>query len=81
MSATATAPSAVPACRPVKRGFGKLVCLKCSEATCHLLDVEDFSIVRCMGCEEEYDLAEVRDLIAGWSRLLAFIDTAPVVAE
>ena len=72
--------NAVPS-EPVSRGFGLLRCPKCSEAASIQMDLDNMDVLTCRSCEDEFSLADVREMIdqaQRWQRVLAFIDTAPV---
>jgi transcription elongation factor Elf1 len=72
---TAPAPTTTP------RGFGNLPCPKCGEeavVTLRLDSFEEDDACKCMSCDAEFSLADVRDLIAKWSRVLAWLESAPM---
>ena len=62
-----------------------LPCPKCGEENAsiavHLWTLDDETAVNffCHECEAEISLQEVRGLIARWSRLLDWLETAPTV--
>ena len=74
MTATETTPTTAPVAR---KGWGLLPCVKCGAETNMALYLDDLTTVRCGDCEEEIALADIRDLIARWSRVLAWVDAAP----
>ncbi len=47
------------------------------EETAITLDVCDGDTLRCGGCEEEFTVDAVRELIASWGPLLAWVDLHP----
>lgn len=60
------------------RGFQDIRCPKCGEAdvvTVALFDLQTFS---CSSCSEEFTADDVRAMIAGWERVLAWVALAPV---
>lgn len=57
-----------------------LTCVKCSEKEISL-DLDDCQTFRCRSCEEEYTVDDVREIIAEYSKVLAWIDTAPTFAD
>ena len=72
---TTTAPTIQP------RGFGNLPCPKCGEeavVTLRLDSFEEDDACKCASCEVEFPLADVRDLIAKWSRVLTWLESAPL---
>ena len=79
MAASQTKPEATPAAR---RGFAGIRCPLCGSADdVQSLDLDDLSTFRCGGCDEQYSLDDVRQLVASWQRVLTWIDAAPVVEE
>lgn len=61
------------------RGFGHLPCPKCGEEAIVQIDLDDLNTCKCGECEEEFTTEDVRNLIAKWSSVLAWIDTAPIL--
>jgi uncharacterized protein (DUF983 family) len=81
MTAAATnGTTAAPETATPKRGFGYLPCPKCGEEQVTVsLFLDEVSTFRCCECEGEWSADEVRDLIARWGRVLAWLDLAPTV--
>ena len=76
-----TATETTPASTTPARGFGNLPCPKCGEEACVTLRLDSFEeddACKCMSCEAEFSLADVRDLISRWSRVLTWLETAPL---
>jgi hypothetical protein len=67
----------VPAAAP----FADLPCLKCGEAGGLTLSLTDLETVYCGECENEYGLADARDAVRHWRRVLAWVDAAPAAEE
>jgi hypothetical protein len=68
-----------PAAAPVARGFADLDCPCCGAQggiTVHLGSLDEF---HCGECDADFDAETVRNLIARWTRVLAWIDLAPVL--
>jgi uncharacterized protein (DUF983 family) len=63
----------------VTRGFS-CPCPKCGDDTV-TVQLADVSQLHCTGCEEDLDLDDIRALVEGWGRVLAWLDTAPVYGE
>ena len=67
--------------QPVKRGFPGLTCFKCGETDCislaGLSDLSADDAFTCRECNTDFSAADVREMLDGWSRLLAWIDAAP----
>jgi hypothetical protein len=61
-----------------RRGFPGLRCLKCGEEDTVRVNVADMGLT-CSSCDEGFSVAEVRDMMASWTRVLAWIDQAPAV--
>jgi len=80
---TATAPLAAPtlaAATAAPKGFGYLRCPKCNEEAQITIDLDDLHTLTCRECEDEFNLADVRDLVAQaarWQKVLDFIALAP----
>lgn len=74
---------ALPA-TPAPEGF-TMPCIRCGDMTAGValnlaaLDGED--AVRCHECDGEFSLAEVRDVIGRWSKLLVWIDSVPTFSQ
>jgi hypothetical protein len=82
--ATTTQPT-TPAPTPpaTGRGFGFLPCPKCGEAEVSIAliitDLTADDACKCCECDAEFSLDDVRQFIARWGRVLAWIDQAPIV--
>jgi transcription elongation factor Elf1 len=78
-------PEVVPMGEPVHRGFGPLPCPRCGDnEVCISIDLDNFDEEQslcCAQCEAKFGLGEVRQLIQKWSRVLEWLDTAPVLEE
>lgn len=61
---------------PAKRrmGFGSLTCPKCCCDGVVMIHLDDFENFCCGDCSEEFTLSDVRELIAGWNKVIAWID-------
>lgn len=78
----APAPEPSPSCKPVRRGFGSVPCPRCGSDDYILsLDLADLNTFTCDGCKEEFLADDVRNLIAAWQPVLAWIDLAPQLPE
>jgi uncharacterized protein (DUF983 family) len=64
----------------VKRGFKGAICPKCGEESIQV-SLADVSVFYCSECQDEILLDDIRALIAGWTPVLAWLDTAPVCPE
>lgn len=62
---------------PVKRGFGCLTCPLCGQDCGISLNLEDLETCTCPECSEEFTLDTVRDVIARWQRVLAWVEMCP----
>lgn len=71
--ATATEPE-------VKRGF-TVPCIKCGEPGTVSIDLCDLETCRCSSCDEEFEVGDVREFIARWKGVLAWLDSAHMYAE
>ena len=77
--ATATETTTAPT--TLARGFGNLPCPKCGEEACVTLRLDSFEeddACKCCSCEAEFPLADIRDLMAKWGKVLAWLDMAPL---
>jgi uncharacterized protein (DUF983 family) len=59
------------------RGFKNIICPRCMEEGGITMDAADVHAFHCRECDEDIEADAVRDLIAGWTKLLAWLDTAP----
>jgi hypothetical protein len=70
---TQTTPTAnAPA---VKRGFD-VRCLSCGEPSVRVY-LSDTELFQCGDCDAEFTLKEVRERLAGWAAVLAWVEKAP----
>jgi hypothetical protein len=75
-----TAAPTTPA--PAKRsGFGSLPCIRCGQDATISLDLDDCTTFRCAECDDSFDADDVRDHMARWQRVLAWVDARPGAAE
>lgn len=76
---TQTQTNGTPVCtKPVKRGF-PVHCLECGETECVRVYLDDVTgMFQCNNCDAEYTPADVRERLAGWEAVLAWVETAPV---
>lgn len=81
MTATAKlAPETTEAPAPA-RGFPGLPCPKCGEVDGVSLNLAELDTCHCTSCDEEFSLALIRDLVAAWAPVLAWVAMAPAVEE
>jgi hypothetical protein len=74
----ASATEAVAGVAGAGRGFKGLSCPLCGNADATLrLYLDDCETVTCSECEEEFSLDVVRELVAAWTKVLAWVDAAP----
>jgi uncharacterized protein (DUF983 family) len=64
------------AAKKTTRGFA-VPCPNCGESGTLKVDVADVHTLWCSGCDDEMTADELRAVIAGYERLLAWLDTAP----
>jgi hypothetical protein len=78
---TATATDGAPVTPPKLKGFGPLDCPCCGAEACIDLDLarplSGDEACHCSACSERFSLARVRQFIARWQRVLAWVDLAP----
>lgn len=78
---TMTTAKTTPTCKPTSKGFGPLPCPLCGEEATVRLDIteitEDGDCLWCGSCEADFSLATVRNVLARWSKALAWIDSMP----
>jgi hypothetical protein len=43
--------------------------------------IDEDAAVTCRECDGEFSLAQVRDVVARWTKLLAWIDAIPAMEE
>jgi hypothetical protein len=58
-------------------GYSGLCCIKCGEPGGVRLLLEDLETLFCPECNTEYTIGEVRDTLAQWQQVLAWVDAAP----
>ncbi len=58
------------------KGFD-LICPSCGEPDTMRLCLDDCNTLGCSSCDAEIVLTNVRQLVAGWTKFLAWIDQAP----
>ncbi len=62
------------------RGFGSLPCPLCgADASC-TVSLDDLQTFTCCECEETFSREQVEDFISRWSKVLLWLDSAPVVS-
>lgn len=77
-SRLAIVPNAAPDASPVTRGF-RAPCIKCGDPDCVRVDLSDLSAFTCHSCDDTFTADDVREHIAQWSSVLAWIEAAPSV--
>jgi hypothetical protein len=76
-STTATRPADQPT--RVKRGFRGICCILCADAEAVIsLDLDDCHTLRCGACDDTFTLEDVREHVAAWQRVIAWVDAAPL---
>lgn len=60
------------------RGFA-VACPDCGEKGTLRVDLNDTSSLSCWSCETEFTTEYVRDLLATWTNVLAWLESAPSV--
>ena len=78
---SATLPLSTAPAKSVRRGFPGIRCPLCGNDDVQSLDLDDLQTFHCGGCEESYTTEDVRELLAGWQKVLTWIDGAPAVEE
>jgi hypothetical protein len=63
------------------RGFAGINCLCCGGESSIRLFVSDVTTFQCHDCEAELTTDEVETTLAAWSKLVAWVRTAPVIEE
>ncbi len=64
------------------KGWGNLPCPKCGvECLIHvdLLCVNESDSLHCCECDEDFGPEDVRNFVAKWQPVLAWLDTAPTM--
>lgn len=74
---TATANGVAQATAKVERGFGELTCPCCGQDCGIQLNLSDLDTCSCPECSEEFSLDTVREMLAKWQRVLAWVDACP----
>lgn len=80
MSTTTDRTADLPTSPP--RGFPGLPCLRCGEVgdvNLNLNEITGDEALYCGNCDAKYGLDEVRDTVATWQKVLAWVDLAPIV--
>jgi hypothetical protein len=62
------------------RGFA-VKCIHCAEESTVRLDVHDVHTFHCGSCDNEFTADDVRAEMARWTKLLAWLDSAPAIDE
>lgn len=62
------------------KGF-KAQCPLCGEPDTMRVNLEDVSKLSCGSCDNDVTADDIREVMAGWQRLLKWLDTAPAVEE
>jgi uncharacterized protein (DUF983 family) len=60
----------------VRKGFD-LRCPACGEADTMRLDLADVNTLSCSSCDETFDHENIRVIVSTWTKLLAWVTTAP----
>lgn len=60
-------------------GFPGLTCIKCGEADCVSLDLDDCKTFRCRECNDTYTVEGVADHVQQWGKVLAWVAAIPTV--
>lgn len=58
------------------KGFN-VHCPMCGVDEGLFVKLHDCETLHCENCDEEIEISDLRDRMAGWVRLLAWLDTAP----
>jgi hypothetical protein len=62
--------------RATRRGFAGLACLECGEKDTVQVALQDMHFV-CGSCGESFQASAVRAMLASWTRVLDWVETAP----
>jgi hypothetical protein len=76
---TTTSPAIAGSVSPPPRGFKDLDCPCCGSQGGVSVQLEDLSQFHCGECDNDFDADAVRDFIARWTRVLSWIELAPVL--
>jgi hypothetical protein len=66
------------------RGFGQLPCPLCgawNTLSIELSELTKGDACKCLECDEQFGLGDVRARLAAWQRVLAWVDAAPTIDE
>ncbi len=77
---TTTAPKLAPE-TTTKRGFGTLRCLLCGAEGGISLHLTEIDSVHCHECGDEFSLADLRDVVGRWQKVLQWCESAPALEE
>lgn len=64
-----------------------LPCPRCGDGEANVaialgsLEEADENLFRCMSCEEDFGVSEIRTLIRKWSAVLAWLDAVPQMED
>jgi hypothetical protein len=65
-----------------RRGFKGIRCPLCgSDSDTQTLELDNLDTFLCAGCDEDYTADDLRQAIAAWQRVLAWIDAAPAIED
>lgn len=64
----------------IRKGF-KARCPICGEDDSLKIHVEDVNTLTCGSCDNEVTTDDIREVMAGWQRLLKWIDSAPPIED
>lgn len=73
--------SSKPEAPTVRKGFPGIRCPLCGSDDVQTISLDDLETCHCAGCEEDYTLDDVRQLVAAWGKVLAWVESAPMIAE
>ena len=59
----------------------KTICPKCLNDETIRVNLDDGETLTCTGCDEEFTADDLRELVASWLPLLAWLDSHPARAE
>ncbi len=62
--------------KATRRGFPGLACLECGERDAVRVNLEDMGFC-CSSCDHEFSVADVREMMASWARVLDWVEMAP----
>ncbi len=61
-----------------QRGFS-VRCLHCGQEESIRIDAHDLHNFTCSSCDAEFTADDVREELARWGKLLAWLDTSPIL--